>query len=436
MTEELSTSVDDILAGPLDVEDVQRLRLLASGDESVRAALHQAVERLAARPADDESAVLPLAAALYALGHAAEALPRFEQLKRTKVGSFFFACCAAEIRDYARAAELFEKAFQISSTLVEASWRRAEALAIAGDPNTRVALKELPDDPDKAADRRYIEGLCLESEGDIGAAIACYRENLSHAPNHPKTLFRLAYALDLAGEEKMAVTAYRQCIERCGPFVNALINLGVLYDDAARFDDAIRCFRQVTIVDPNNQRARLFLKDARESLDMYYDEEAERRQDKRNRVLEIPITDFELSVRSRNCLERINIRTLGDLTQVTERELLGYKNFGETSLNEVRAILAQKGLRLGQAVEDGAPGQVRESAEVEEVPHELLDKPIDELELSVRARRCMERLGIATIAMLVGRNEHDLLQCKNFGQTSMNEVKQKLEALGLSLRIE
>ena len=48
----------------------------------------------------------------------------------------------------------------------------------------------------------------------------------------------------------------------------------------------------------------------------------------------------------------MNIRTLGDLLQTTEQELLSYKNFGETSLNEIKALLAQKGLRLGQAVED------------------------------------------------------------------------------------
>src|SRR5678816_620093 len=86
---------------------------------------------------------------------------------------------------------------------------------------------------------------------------------------------------------------------------------------------------------------------------MYYDEDAERRGGQRNAVLNIPITDFELSVRSRNCLKKMNIRTLGDLLRTSEPELLSYKNFGETSLNEIKALLASKGLRLGQAAEDG-----------------------------------------------------------------------------------
>src|SRR4029434_8885317 len=84
---------------------------------------------------------------------------------------------------------------------------------------------------------------------------------------------------------------------------------------------------------------------------MYYDDD-ERGKDKRNQVLDIPITDFELSVRSRHCLKKMNIKSRGDLLRTTEQELLSYKNFGVTSLNEIKAPLASKGLRLGQAAED------------------------------------------------------------------------------------
>src|ERR1700730_12564982 len=94
---------------------------------------------------------------------------------------------------------------------------------------------------------------------------------------------------------------------------------------------------------------------------MYYDEDSDRSGDRRNAVLDIPISDFELSVRSRNCLKKMNLRSLGDLLRTTESELLSYKNFGETSLNEIKALLAQKGLRLGQSAEDksAAAGMVR-----------------------------------------------------------------------------
>ena len=66
----------------------------------------------------------------------------------------------------------------------------------------------------------------------------------------------------------------------------------------------------------------------------------------------------------------------------------------------------------------------------------MLARPISELNLSVRARKCMIRLGINTIGDLVRRTGDELLECKNFGVTSLNEVREKLTVLGLKLRGE
>jgi DNA-directed RNA polymerase subunit alpha len=169
---------------------------------------------------------------------------------------------------------------------------------------------------------------------------------------------------------------------------------------------------------------------------MYYDEDAEGRGDRRNAVLEIPISDFELSVRSRNCLKKMNIRTLGDLTRVSEQQLLSSKNFGETSLGEIKEILGSKGLRLGQALEEGSVYERRFASQpqLSDAEQAILNKPVSELNLSVRARKCMNRLGINTLGELVGRTADELLESKNFGMTSLNEVRDKLRQNGLSLR--
>ena len=87
---------------------------------------------------------------------------------------------------------------------------------------------------------------------------------------------------------------------------------------------------------------------------MYYSPEDEHAFNRFSQVLEIPVTDFELSVRSRNCLKKMNIKTLGDLTRVSEQHLLSSKNFGETSLTEIKEMMTSKGLRLGQSLEEGA----------------------------------------------------------------------------------
>ncbi len=218
-------------------------------------------------------------------------------------------------------------------------------------------------------------------------------------------------------------------------FINALINLAILYEDQNDYDAAERCLEQVLATNPNHTRARLFLKDVHSSKTMYYDEDQERVREKRNAILDIPVTDFELSVRSRNCLKKMNINTLGDLLNITEAELLAYKNFGETSLNEIKAMLAQKGLRLGQALgEEPAPARNRAQPPAPAAEPAVWNRPVAEVELSVRSRKCLQRLNITTLGELAMRTEAELLAAKNFGQTSLNEIKQRLTEHGLSLR--
>ena len=70
-------------------------------------------------------------------------------------------------------------------------------------------------------------------------------------------------------------------------------------------------------------------------------------EEKLERLLRMSIKEIELSVRSSNCIEAANIKTIGDLVQKTEAEMLKYKNFGKKSLNEIKAILTGMGLSLG-----------------------------------------------------------------------------------------
>jgi DNA-directed RNA polymerase subunit alpha len=67
--------------------------------------------------------------------------------------------------------------------------------------------------------------------------------------------------------------------------------------------------------------------------------------------LKIPITELELSVRSANCLREANIKTLADLVEKTETEILSYRNFGKKSLTEVVNLLKTMGLNLGLKVD-------------------------------------------------------------------------------------
>lgn len=77
------------------------------------------------------------------------------------------------------------------------------------------------------------------------------------------------------------------------------------------------------------------------------DEERERLLDNLNRSVD----ELELSVRSYNCLKNANIRTIGELVQRNESEMLKTRNFGRKSLNEIKEILVTMGLHLGMNLE-------------------------------------------------------------------------------------
>ena len=64
----------------------------------------------------------------------------------------------------------------------------------------------------------------------------------------------------------------------------------------------------------------------------------------------------------------------------------------------------------------------------------VLNKPISALELSVRARKALQLLSIATLGELASRTEAELMGVKNFGATSLHEIRERLQQNGLSLR--
>ena len=73
---------------------------------------------------------------------------------------------------------------------------------------------------------------------------------------------------------------------------------------------------------------------------------------RRNRYLAKPVSELELSVRASNCLETANIKTIRELVTKEEKDMLEYKNFGRTSLNEIKEQLANMGLQLGMDPDD------------------------------------------------------------------------------------
>ena len=86
------------------------------------------------------------------------------------------------------------------------------------------------------------------------------------------------------------------------------------------------------------------------------EEEVDRDAERMYENLKRSVEELELSVRSYNCLKNADIKTIGELVQKTEAEMLKTKNFGRKSLNEIKEILSEMGLSFGMKLDaDGRP---------------------------------------------------------------------------------
>jgi len=418
--------------------EVRQMREAIGRDFSQYAVLRDAVGELQSREDQTPASRVRLGVCLYLLGRYYRAIETLQQADGGAMAHFYLAKCHFARQEYAQATASYQSAEKAGYDVGECTLGRAEAARYSGDPAAALALL----DSLSGAIEQTAEYLAQRAAtvsalgGNPHEVVALYERAVEADRSHPGALFGLALENDRRGNDDTAMELYKRAAERLPAHVGSLINLGLLYEDREQYEKAAQCYQRVLDTYPDHGRAALFFKDTEASNEQYYDEDAQKKRDRMGQVLSVPVTDFELSVRSRNCLQKMGIMTLGDLCRCTEQELLASKNFGETSLVEIKEMLATKGLRLGQFAQERQAAEVIEPEILSADEQALLAKSISELNLSVRARKCMIRLGINTLGDLVRRTGDDLLECKNFGVTSLNEVREKLTAIGLKLRGE
>jgi len=427
--------------GPFGPGEIRHLLEGLGADPAIHRDLRIAVQELEAAGDRSPAASVKLGVCQQLLGRSREALETLKSADGGALALFFqgrahAALAATDAAHADKAREAFDAAQRAGYDATACGVATADVLRAAGRTRDAEAVLEKLPQREASADYWALRGAML---ADAGAAteetVAALEKALAIDAGNPTALFAMGVLHDRFGNDEEAKSCYERSLQRYPGTVGALVNLGLLYEDEDDFDAAQQCYQRVLDVFPDHPRARLFLKDSTASGDLKIDEQELRTRDRIEQVMGLPVTDFELSVRSRNCLQKMGILTLGDLARTTEAELLESKNFGETSLVEIKEMLASKGLSLGQMA---APAIAEEAAvdiaEPSADDQEVFSLPITELNLSVRARKCTTKLGITTIGELVRRTAEDLMECKNFGVTSLNEVREKLVERGLKLR--
>ena len=351
------------------------------------------------------------------------------------LGRYYRGQALSTLGKHEEAAKEFDEAIKLGENKVECTLRKA------GEVRKQLKLDEAEQiirstgsEGARQAEYSYQMGCVMADRGDTYGAIEYFERAVDMDPHHQRALFALALQAARQGNDEEAIQLYERCLSKPPYYQGALLNLGLLYEDKENYQAAQYCFERVLRYDPNNEWALLYLKDIEATSSMYYDEETLKQQQKLEHLLSRPVTDFELSVRSRNCLQGMDIRCLGDLTRITEPDLLAGKNFGETSLKEVRELMALHNLKIGMSVNEKARDAAPDFRDLTPEEQAVLQTPIGDLNLSVRSRKCMTRLNITTAGELCQRTPDELMGAKNFGVTSLNEVRAKLAELGMRLR--
>jgi len=422
---------------PFGPQDVVRLqRAIHHSAAEVRQLCRELLERIEAGEATAEN-LKACGITSYLLADHATAESCLRQLDGDGMAEFYLAKTLMVVGRYEEAAELFQRASEHGWDAVDCTLQRAGAVRMMGRLDEAEQLVRGTGTAGATrAEYSYQMGCILADRCDSFGAVEYFERAADMDPRHSGALFRLASLYAIYGDDQAAIELYERCLSTPPYFLGALINLGLLYEETNNYPAAAFCFRRVLEFDPNNERARLYLKDIEEGEEPVVDEEEMKRQRELENLLQSPITNFELTARSRNCLERAGIRTIGDLTRTTEQALLNTKNFGETSLQEVRQMLEGLGLRIGQFLKPATSPAAPQRPDLSPEERRLMEMPVADLQLSVRCRKCLNRLGITTVGELVNKTADELLSVRNFGVTSLNEIRAKLAELGTSLRNE
>ncbi len=366
-----------------------------------------------------------------------QATELLEKARTSKETDYFLALCYLGSNRPLQAHDLFKKWYQddpdsllLTMSYVDAKIKTdqiEEAFELLKKIKARKNFRH-------NADIYFYTGLCLEYFGRYKEAETEYQNALRVNSKHQPTLFRMAWNADLSGYEEEALELYQTLMKLKPTNINTAINLGLMYEDKGEYDKAIKCYERVLEYYPTHPRGLLYLKDSQAAQTMYYDEQLKRREQRLAQILSIPISDFQLSVRSRACLEKLGVRSLGDMTKWTEPGLLKTENFGMTSLAEIKELLARHGLTLSQE-EFTLPESTQPAVSSTQSTTDLLNKPLSEFEWSARTKGCMARMKLYIVGDLTKHTEAELLAVQNFGQTSLTEVKQRLNLLGLVLKL-
>ncbi len=451
MTADTSTerpSTDILFNEQLTADDIRSLSDRIREDEELRSEVNKVYKEFQeyhTKFSSDNRAIVRKATIGWILGNSLEAVELLEGVKPSREAKVVLGLSHKELGNYHIALDLLEDVYeQVKEQEDSKGYLLSDLVGCQLQLNRLEEAKELVENEKEAFESNpnipYLEGFIQELEGRPGDALAKYQDALRMDENHIPTLFRKAVLIDRQADrlmnseqepEEYARSIYEKIMDLTPSYEGPIMNLGILYEDQEEYESAQECYQMVLNEQPDDEIAEMYHGDAKASMNLSFQEEQMRERLDVGRVLNKSLSEFDFPQRIMDAFDQLKVETLGDLIQCSEEQLLACNNFGQYSLDRVKNFLDEHDLSLSQ--KNRSKVTLKPGPPPEEVD-DILRKQIEEFDWSARSKRAMKRLSIFTVKDLVEHTEEELLDCRNFGETSLQEVKDTLSELGLSLK--
>ena len=390
--------------GPFGPQEIKQIVSAIAEDFSQYRTLRDSVAELEAREERSPAAGVRLGVCQYLLGRYGLAVDALKTGDGGALAHFYLAKCYFAQQHYDEAIASYEAAHGAGYNADDCILGKAEAQRMAGNADAALATLDQPVGAvEQTAEYLYQRGATVaalggnppRSRGPVRAGRRGRSESRRRPvrPGHAKTI-----AAATTRWPSISTSARPQ---QFPTYVGTLLNLGVLYEDRQQYDRAQQCYQRIleSVSQPCPGPA---VSEGRAGLGRH-------------------VLRRRRAAQARPCqpgAERAGhrLRAVGPQPQLPAKDghphagrpgplhragAAGQQEFGETSLVEIREMLASKGLSLGQfATTKPEPEPAFEPEFMSPDEQAMLDRPIADLNLSVRARKCMIRLGLNTIGEL------------------------------------
>ncbi len=263
-------------------QEIKRLTDAIAEDYSNYGLLRDAVGELDDQPERSPASEVRLGVCSYLLGRYSRAIEALKSGDGGALTHFYLGKSHLIQENFDAAVESFIAARTAGYNPDLCALARVEALRYAKDAKGALQLlDELSGAVEQTAEYLYQRGATVAAlGGNPEEVVALYERAVETDGAHAGALFGLALENDRHGNDATAMDLYQRATGRFPAHLGSLLNLGIMHEDRQEYDRARRCFMRILQVYPSHGQARLFLKDTEASLDMYYDEEAQRRRDR------------------------------------------------------------------------------------------------------------------------------------------------------------